>query len=199
MGRKSIADVRRREIVEGMYHVAREEGLENTSIAKIAKHMGIQPSLVFHYYNTKEEIVYELIRYITERYQSIYMVERQPGQTAADRLMKVLDNMFSKEWDALIDDSVYYSCYAMTFRNEKIRDEYRTLHDKLREWLAEILEEATAEGFVQVENPMEMADKIFVILDGAYYYLNFVTEEPEYIARSQRHQQMAKDLLGISE
>jgi len=54
MGRKSLKETRQQEIIKVFYKVAKKEGYENTSIAKIAKVMDINPSLIMHYFETKE-------------------------------------------------------------------------------------------------------------------------------------------------
>jgi len=56
MPRKNKANIRKREILEHFYEVLSNEGLEGASIAKIAKHMGVHPSLLMHYFKTKSVI-----------------------------------------------------------------------------------------------------------------------------------------------
>ena len=61
MGRKSKADVRKKEILEHFYIVLKQEGFENASIAKIANLMDVNPSLLIHYFKTKEEMVFAFV------------------------------------------------------------------------------------------------------------------------------------------
>ena len=56
MGRKSLKETRQKEIVKAFYSVAKREGLEKTSIAKVAENMKINPSLVIHYFKSKQEL-----------------------------------------------------------------------------------------------------------------------------------------------
>ena len=60
MGRKSKAAVRKREILEHFYNILKEEGLEKASIAKVAKRMAVNPSLLIHYFKTKEAMTVAL-------------------------------------------------------------------------------------------------------------------------------------------
>jgi AcrR family transcriptional regulator len=66
MGRKSLKEIRRKEIISAFYNVSIKEGLENSSISKVAKEMDINPSLVMHYFNTKEDLNFGLINFILE-------------------------------------------------------------------------------------------------------------------------------------
>ena len=54
MRKNQKAEIRKPEILENYYQVLIEEGLEGTSIGKIAKRMDIHPSLIIHYFKTKE-------------------------------------------------------------------------------------------------------------------------------------------------
>ena len=67
MGRKSLKNTRQKEIIEAFYTVAKQEGLENTSFAKVAKLMGINTSLILHYFESKETLLFGLINYILDK------------------------------------------------------------------------------------------------------------------------------------
>lgn len=178
MGRKSIKELRRKEIVKAFYKVAQKEGLENASIAKVARQLDINPSLVMHYYNTKDALIDGLIDYILERYRYIYKPEKRITDRA-ERLEKIIDNLFSRKWGTLFDDSVFYSCYALIFRNEKIRQRFKKLHDSLRTFLAEEFREAMEDGTIEIEDPVAAADMVFILVEGAYYYLGLSEDKNE--------------------
>ena len=74
MGRKSLKEERQKEIVIAFYKVAKKEGIENTSIAKVADMMGVNPSLVMHYFKTKDDLLQALVDFNLEKYLSIYSV-----------------------------------------------------------------------------------------------------------------------------
>jgi hypothetical protein len=57
----------------GFYQIAKKEGLENVSIAKLAKHLDMQPTLILHYFNTKEALTMGLVDYIIAKYRKIYI------------------------------------------------------------------------------------------------------------------------------
>ncbi|SEI40918.1 transcriptional regulator, TetR family [Dyadobacter koreensis] len=172
MGRKSLKEVRQQEIILAFYKLAKKEGIENTSIAKIAKAMDVNPSLIIHYFQTKEELSYALIEFILDRYTPIFEVTNKSAKTAREILLAVIDNLFSKQWNKLFDDGLFYSCYALSFRDEKIKNRYHSLLSSLRAKLTEIIEAANQDGSLSIERPSECADLIFIILDGAYFYLS---------------------------
>lgn len=194
MGRKSIKDIRQREIIEAFYEVARKEGLENASISKVAAELDINPSLVIHYFSTREDMLFTLIELNLERYSLMYQAtDTDPDCTR--RIVNVIDKLFSKNWNALFDDGVFYSCYALIFRNDKIKRRYKMVHDHLRKLLAGVLEEGIREGLLEINDARKVASQVFVVLEGAYYYLSMVDSKKEYEQQLETYKQLALNML----
>ncbi len=196
MGRKSLKKIRQKEIVEAFYKVAQKEGLENASLAKVAKEMGVNPSLVSHYFGSKEELIYGLINFIMDKYGVLYTPENTE-ENGDSHLKKIVDNLFSREWNELIDDGVFYGCFTLVFRSEKIKAAYKDLHENLRLLLAKAIEEAKNNGEVEVENPKEAADLVFILVEGAYYYLSLYDNDEEYKSKLNKYKNAAFDILKI--
>ncbi len=177
MGRKSIKDIRQREIVIAFYKVAKKEGLENASIAKVAKLLEINPSLIIHYFKNKNELLISLIDYILEKYHGIYKIGG--GDITKEKLVLEIDALFSRKWNRLFDDSVFYSCYALTYRSNTIRTKFRELHVVLRTLLANLLTDAKNKNIIAIDNIKETAELIYVLVEGAYYYCGIVDDKEE--------------------
>lgn len=198
MGRKSLKLIRQQEIIRIFYKVAKKEGLENASIAKTAAAMGINPSLILHYFATKEALIFGLIDYILDKYLLIYRVDKKT-EDPEQVLLAVIDNIFSRKWNTLFDDGVSYSCYSLAFRDKKIRKKYKELLDRLRKQLEEIIRNCAARGVLTVQDPQGTADLIFVLVDGAYYYLSLVDDKAEYQERLQTYKRQALQLLNLKD
>jgi len=61
MGRKSKSESRKPEILQNLYKVVNREGLEGTTLNKVAKEMGVNSGLLVHYYKTKDEMIFALV------------------------------------------------------------------------------------------------------------------------------------------
>jgi len=197
MGRKSLKVTRQKEIVKAFYEVAKKEGLENASIAKVAKEMGVNPSLIIHYFTSKEELIFGLINFILERYKNIYTAE-DAALNSKLKLEKVIDNLFSREWNTLFDDGVFYSCFSLIFRNEKIKNSYKTLHDHLRSLLSDVITDAKKDGYTQIESPEKTADLIFIMVEGAYYYLSLFEDNETYREKLNYYKDSTFKLLELT-
>jgi AcrR family transcriptional regulator len=196
MGRKSLKEARQLEIIKIFYKVAKTEGYENTSIAKIAKVMDINPSLIIHYFETKEDLTYGLIDYILERYLLIYTIKNKDGVTLSD-LKKTIDMLFSKKWNLLFDDGLFYTFYALAFREKKIKAKYKTILDSLRFALTSMIEQCNQKDLIKVEEAKAAADLIFVLVDGAYFYLSLESDKKAYAERLDYYKSKAYQILGV--
>jgi AcrR family transcriptional regulator len=196
MGRKSLKGARQLEIIKVFYKVAKKEGYENTSIAKIAKVMDINPSLIIHYFETKEDLTYGLIDYILERYLLIYTIKHKDGVTLAD-LQRTIEMLFSKKWNLLFDDGLFYTFYALAFREKRIKEKYKTILDSLRLALANLIEQCNEKRLIDIKDPQTTADLIFVLVDGAYFYLSLESDNKAYTERLEYYKNRAFQILGI--
>jgi AcrR family transcriptional regulator len=176
--KNTIRKEREKEIISGLYELSRLEGLENVSIAKIGKHLGMPPSLVMHYFPSKRLLILGLIDHILHQYQLIYRpiiskMEKHPRISPE----LLVDRLFSREWNLLFDDGVFFSCYAFIFRDAAIKREYKNLHVKLRSTLKTLLDKD--EVLVNGDTGL-LAERIFVVIEGAYYYLSMMDDPKTY-------------------
>lgn len=196
MGRISLKDTRQKEIILAFYTVAKKIGLENASIAKVADHMDINPSLIVHYFKTREALFSGLIDFILEQYSDIYKTNGQDYANARE-LKQLIDNLFSRKWNKLFDDSVFYSCYALVYRDKKIRSAFKALHDSLRKLLTDALQKANKNGVINIRNEKETVEIIFALMEGAYYYLGMIDSKTDYTRKLNMLKKHALLQLGL--
>lgn len=197
MGRKSLKEPRQKEIIIAFYELAKKEGLENASIAKTAQEIDMQPSLIMHYFKTKEALIYGLVEYILDKYLLIFEIKGKQKLNSLQVLTQVIERLFSHKWNALFDDSVSYSCYSLTFRDRVIQEKYRNVLNALREQLEILITTCKINKEIKVEDPATAADLIFVLVDGAYYYLSLISDKKEYKKHLKIYKEQAIELLQI--
>ncbi len=171
MGRKNLTSQRQKEIVIAFYEVSKNIGLENVSIANLANHMEISKGLVLHYFDSKEHILEALNTYILEEYIN-FMNNNTPNEiTSKEALHQFIEKLFSREWNNYIDDGVFYSLYALIYRNEKVNDSFRSFGASLRKVLKSKLLSAKEHNVIKNPNIEELNEIIFAMIDGGYFYL----------------------------
>ena len=197
MERKKKQEPRRQEIVKAFYKLARKEGLENASIAKTADLIGINPSLVMYYFKTRDELIYELVEFTLERYLLIFK-KAEKTDSPKEALLMVINDIFSKKWNTLFDDGVFYSCYAIIFRDKIVKRKYETLLNTLRENLEALIIKCKNSGDLVVDNPEAIADLIFLLVDGAYFYISTISDPKMNSVKLSIYKNRALFLLGLS-
>jgi AcrR family transcriptional regulator len=197
VGRKSLKEIRQKEIVIAFYKVAKKEGLKKASIAKVAECLNVNPSLIIHYFKSRKELINALVDFILKRYLEIYKLDG--GINSKEKLLALIDHLFSRSWHRLFDDGVFYSCYAMIYRNPSVKEKYKLLHDTLLLKFRQTLEEAQNNNIIKVNNLEETSELIFLMVDGAYFSLGVVSDLEERERKTSVYKQYVMQMLNLDD
>ncbi|MGI9287520.1 MAG: TetR/AcrR family transcriptional regulator [Pseudomonadales bacterium] len=193
MGRNSISDVRKPEILKTFIKVINEEGLAKASIAKVAKRMESFPSLIQHYFGSRENLVLELIDFLLEDYAQFYHSRIDAYQDPQEKDQAILDLIFSLEWGGLDGQLVYLDLFTMGLRDEKIRVGVLRMNDMLRNFLREDLS-MFKQGKIQNEEPL--LNHIVFLLEG-FHMWGFNRSPKEHRAIAEQQQRLVLSLLEV--
>jgi AcrR family transcriptional regulator len=176
MARPLKAETRKSEILENYYHVLIREGFEGASIGKIAKRMNIHPSLIIHYFKTKDNMAVELVDLLIDKYLAPEFLRFEPNLGAEERLEALLDTVFSLEWSRTVDPGVHFGFYYLSFRNPTIRRRFEDMFRRFRDYLAGQLCEFKKEGLVKVADTRQAADAMVTLMEGLEFHAHFLSE-----------------------
>ena len=171
MGRKKLGETRKLEIIKSFYLVAKKNGLENASIAKEADAMGISNGLVMHYFNTKDELLIGLNEYILNQHLHVMTSSNSKIIKCKSYLESLINNLFSRKWNQYFDDGVFYSCYALIYRNKAFNDSFKHYLLQLHSVLNLKLKEAYDNKVIYNNDIKNLSEIIFALIDGSYYYM----------------------------
>ncbi len=186
MGRKNLRPTRRLEIIEAFYEVSKQIGLENASIAKVAVEMGISNGLVMYYFNTREELLLGLNEYILLQHLNVLFTEELGVIKERQDLENLIENLFSRKWNQYFDDGVFYSCYALIYRNEAFNKSFKRYLLELHSVLREELDQAYQNKVICNTNIEELTEIIFALIDGAYYFMGMFDGKDETHQKQQQ-------------
>lgn len=196
MARKSgKAELRKQEILENFYEVLKEEGLEGASIAKIAARMDIHPSLIIHYFSTKEELIVALVDSILEKYEDTYLPALQEIEDAEKRLEATIDAIFGLDWARLVDAGVFYACYSLSFRNQRVKDSFRRMYSRLREILIDEIIVLMDKKVILEADAGKLADLVITLLEGYDFYRGVMEDDERFDELSRFLKQNALAIL----
>lgn len=175
MRKNQNAHLRKPEILESFYQVMIQEGIEGSSISKIAKRLDIHPSLIIHYFGNKENMKLELVELLIQKFESRHMIEFDHIQDPQKRFDRLMDTLFSLPWSRTVDPSVHFGFYYLSFRNEKIAHRFQTMFVWLRDFLSQRLAEFSAAGIIQVKDEKKAADYIVTLMEGLEFHAQFLS------------------------
>ena len=113
-----------------------------------------------------------LVEYMLERYEETYFSEIDGIKNPQKRLNALLNMLFGKDWIRLIDDTVFYACYYLSYRDERIQDRFKQMYDKFRQLLRDEIKLYIDEGIVEVDDVENAVNFILALAEGVDFYGN---------------------------
>ena len=132
MGRKSIADERRTQIIQAFYLCVVKEGAAGASIRKIANEAGVSPSTLHHYFKDRDEIIEEAVVYFTDEIFNRFAEKITPHTDATIRLSKGIEFIFSKGMINPEATGFFLECCVAARHNARIRHTIADLFARFR-------------------------------------------------------------------
>jgi TetR/AcrR family transcriptional repressor of bet genes len=110
MGRKSMVDVRREEIIDAAQACIVEYGLANTTMAKVADHAGMQRSAISHFLGNRDDVIAVTVERSVQHYHAVLaqLVEESTPEQQVDAILDGLigGNRVSDDAMVLFDEII---------------------------------------------------------------------------------------------
>lgn len=156
---------RRQEIIDTAMRLFYEKGYEKTSIADIAKAIGVAQGLCYRYFPSKEALFDSTV----DQYAQILAGRLTPPEESLKRPLKeILEQM---PMDAETDDSMYYRVFHEA-DNKKFHDQLSLkVCEKLVSGVTVLLERARENGEIDIDDVETAArfcvyGQLGILLDG---------------------------------
>ncbi len=166
MGRKSISHIRKPEILRHTYKVVEEEGFMGMTIGKVATRMGVNSGLLIHYFKSKEGLIMEMVDYLYDSSMTVYLEQLKKYTTPKERLEGLLEMVFDTSGTMPQRDAVFWSCYAMGFRNEQIKGKIKDLMKRFIDFGIAEMEAWEENGLVKIAHKERAAETILALSEG---------------------------------
>ena len=195
-GRKNQnAELRKPEIIEGYYRVLIDEGLEGTSISKIARHLSIHPSLILHYFKSKENLRFALIELMIAKFKSQHLLKFDHIEDDAERFTALINMIFSYKWSRTVDPGVHFGFYYQSFRDENVALLFREMFQWLRNYLYDEFIIFNSKGIIQVHDERKAADFIVTLMEGLEFHAQFLGHDQPFEEFAETARQSALAML----
>lgn len=170
MGRKSKAHIRRKEIVICCYRVVDKVGIENTSIRKIAEEMDAAPSMILHYFKSKEELLLALVDYFVESMDRKTIPQFAQLSSAKERLEFHIEEAINLNIAQSIEDKVFYACFYMSLYNPVMRERFIKMYDRDRELINTLICDYLIEEHLPCIDPEPLSREFITFLEGLNFF-----------------------------
>lgn len=166
MGRKSLANERRSQIVKALYQCISKHGLQKSTIKKIAEEAGVQSGILHHYFKDRDEIIEEMVDAFVADISDRYMAEISHFKDPQTRFSKAVDFLFSPY--AMSDEytAFFYDCWAEGRRNKKVRKSFTKYYQRFRAGMIKLLTETGKSAGLTAARTKALATMIVAIQDG---------------------------------
>jgi AcrR family transcriptional regulator len=128
MGRPSLAEARRRQIVDALVAAVAARGYEATTVADVAARAGVARPIIRHYFGNREALLADAVRQLTAAYRDDYraLAGRLP---AARRPAALLDYLFGGRFTARPSaDAAIDALVAASPRDAAVRASLRRMY-----------------------------------------------------------------------
>jgi AcrR family transcriptional regulator len=177
MRREEWARIRRREMLVAYYEVLLDEGLQGASLAKIAKRVQAPPSLLIHYFGSKEQMTIELVDYLLERYHETYGALFEGIVDPLERLRAIVDYLFSVEYHQLMDDRAFYALFYLSLTHATVRRAFARVYEESLRLVESTVADCMAAGHVPRDDPHELAMTLKALEEGYAFLIGGGADE----------------------
>lgn len=167
MARYQKSLVRKQEMLSHLYDLIIEEGFENVSMNKIARKMGVNPSLMVHYFDTKERMVAELVNYLFSTYSRHIIPDLSESATPQERLQDFLDVVFGINWNGVVNNQVFFTYYTLALRRPEISDHIRRALRNIYTTIHRELVKAGIDGVLPKQDWDRATQFVMMVMEGA--------------------------------
>lgn len=148
---------KRRQILEAAERCFIASGFHGARMAQIAKEARMSPGHIYHYFDSKEQIIAEMVRAHVEQKQCMLERFEQAGDLVVDKMVESLEESVDSSTDPFWS-ALFLEMASEATRNPKIAEILRSMDQEMRDRVTACL----GEGVNQED--LDMRLEVFVAL-----------------------------------
>lgn len=155
------------EILIATYHALVEYGYAGLTIEKIGEHFEKSPSLIYHHFENKDQVVLACLEFMLDRYKE--RIPQADLSDSPDHLCEFLDHVFRSMHST--EDAAFLALLvdlrSQAVHNEAYREHFSRSDRIFRDHFAAVIERAQEEGSITVDDETAAADLVLTVLIGS--------------------------------
>lgn len=132
MPKLGMAAIRRKQLVEAVIAAIHEDGFANATVARIARRAGVSSGIVHHYFDSKDELLFETMRSLLSDLRRDLVRRLSRAVTARQRLDAVIDASFGEDQFAESVFSAWLALYGAARHSPRLQQIIALYHRRLR-------------------------------------------------------------------
>lgn len=137
MGRKSLAETRRNEILDAFEDCIIKNGLDYCSLEQIAIHANMKRSIIRHYIGNKDEVLKAMVNRFIRNYQA--EIKMGISMLKKEKLITELLKDIFKTGSSQSDDIIIAALWAKQEHNSDIKKLLQKFYEELEKLFADTL------------------------------------------------------------
>ena len=167
MGRKSLASIRREEIIEAFLKVFSEKGYEKSTVREIAQAAGCNHRMLNHYFTTKEALVVAAVEDFIDSYAPGLEQEISRYSSPTYKMRAFFDWFMSAESFDIAQIRAWVQAWSLTRDHPAILEAFQSWYGRLRGIIADIVCEGIEAGEFKDVDPNTFAELVLESSEGA--------------------------------
>ncbi|NQY22978.1 MAG: TetR/AcrR family transcriptional regulator [Campylobacteraceae bacterium] len=164
-------DKKRRDIALSVRELLLEKGIKNLSITDIVKKAGISRGSIYDYFETKEDIVFEIIMNDLRDFQKTLVKKFNKNTSTKEKVLYFFDFVLSETEKSVQERNVYkeYLSVSFTSKNEKMAVFNKECSFLLKNILSSMIQEGInknelKDNSIKLVNGLLALEKGFLVL-----------------------------------
>lgn len=184
-------NTRKQDILEAYASIVVSQGLEGASIGAVARYMGINQSLIFHYFENKDDLLCQMSEMVVEKcirfYEKTWPASRGVTPAAFEEYVETILEIHRRR-SRRVSPKLYFSLVYLLPRNKTVQSSFVRLTDAAATMIAERLEACRQAGFIETEDSHMAARTLMCLADGILCYDGLVpaAERPLFVERQKQ-------------
>lgn len=168
--------------MEHFYKVVNQHGFSGTTLAKVAKSINMNPSLLLHYYKSKEEMIIGFADFIICKYEDFYLKPLKALTDPKERLEYLVDTLLVERGDVdeLVSDRAFYECYALSITHPGVKEKFQHFYNRFHQALKKEITALKKAGIIKAKNAELVSGLLIVLFEGKDFYGNMNEDESSY-------------------
>lgn len=163
MGRKSIDEIRRLELVEAAFKVMKQEGVGAASLARVAAEAGLSKGMVLHYFKSRDALIEATLRHINALYGHEVAERMAAAESPLARVEAVIEANFSAWYYKPEHAHIWLAFCAQATFEPRFRRIQRVLHSRMQSNII-----ANLKGLLGIEEAKRVALALTSLIDGLW-------------------------------